>query len=86
VAVRAQKEQAPAGGGFSERVRAAAYQTLHRALVAGLPTQIGHRTEKGDFQAPRQRRFLPFPVRRCPSGRRRGCWWPTCWIRRRCGA
>ncbi|HHA2365801.1 ATP-dependent RNA helicase HrpA [Stenotrophomonas maltophilia] len=61
VAVRAQKEQAPVGGGFSERVRAAAYQTLHRALVAGLPTQIGHRTEKGDFQAPRQRRFLPFP-------------------------
>ena len=61
VAARAQQDQAPAGGGFSERVRVAAYQTLHRALVAGLPTQIGHRTEKGDFQAPRQRRFLPFP-------------------------
>ena len=61
VAVRAQPDQAPAGGGFSERVRAGAYQTLHRALIAGLPTQIGHRTEKGDFQAPRQRRFLPFP-------------------------
>lgn len=61
VAVRAQAEQAPASGGFSERVRAGAYQTLHRALVAGLPTQIGHRTDKGDFQAPRQRRFLPFP-------------------------
>ena len=27
-----------------------------------------------------------FPVRRCPSGRRRGCWRPTCWTRRRCGA
>ena len=60
VAARAQADQAAAGG-YSERVRAAAYQTLHRALVAGLPTQIGHRTEKGDFQAPRQRRFLPFP-------------------------
>ncbi|MEI2794775.1 ATP-dependent RNA helicase HrpA [Pseudoxanthomonas sp. F11] len=61
VAVRAQQDQTPAGGGFSERVRAGAYQTLHRALIAGLPTQIGHRTDKGDFQAPRQRRFLPFP-------------------------
>ncbi|GAB3062093.1 ATP-dependent RNA helicase HrpA [Stenotrophomonas tumulicola] len=61
VAARAQADQAPVGGGFSERVRASAYQTLHRALISGLPTQLGHRTEKGDFQAPRQRRFLPFP-------------------------
>ena len=51
-------ETAPAIG---ERVRAAAYQSLHRALIAGLPTQVGHRTDKGDYQAPRQRRFLPFP-------------------------
>ncbi|MFL9584540.1 ATP-dependent RNA helicase HrpA [Stenotrophomonas sp. AB1(2024)] len=50
-----------ARSGFSERVRANAYQTLHRALIAGLPTQIGHRSDKGDFLAPRQRRFLPFP-------------------------
>ena len=50
-----------ARAGFSERVRAHAYQTLHRALIAGLPTQIGHRSDKGDFLAPRQRRFLPFP-------------------------
>jgi len=47
---------------FSPRVRAAAYQSLHRALIAGLPTQLGHRTEKGDYQAPRQRRFQLFPA------------------------
>jgi ATP-dependent helicase HrpA len=56
---------APADAGeaprASERERAAAYQALHRALLAGLPTQVGHRTEKGDFLAPRQRRFLLFP-------------------------
>ena len=61
VAARAQADLPPVDGGFSERVRATAYQTLHRALIAGLPTQVGHRTDKGDFQAPRQRRFLPFP-------------------------
>ena len=44
------------------RERAAAYQSLHRALIAGLPTQLGHRTEKGDYQAPRQRRFQLFPA------------------------
>ena len=61
VAASAQQDQVPTAGGYSERARASAYQTLHRTLIAGLPTQIGHRTEKGDFQAPRQRRFLPFP-------------------------
>jgi ATP-dependent helicase HrpA len=44
-----------------DKARIAAYQTLHRAILAGLPTQVGHRTEKGDFQAPRQRRFHLFP-------------------------
>jgi ATP-dependent helicase HrpA len=47
--------------GFPERVRVQAYQSLHRAILVGLPTQVGHRTEKGDFLGPRQRRFLPFP-------------------------
>jgi ATP-dependent helicase HrpA len=61
VAASAQQDQVPTAGGYSERARASAYQTLHRTLIAGLPTQIGHRTEKGDYQAPRQRRFLPFP-------------------------
>ena len=52
---------AQADAGVPEKVRVAAYQALHRAILAGLPTQIGHRTEKGDFQAPRQRRFHLFP-------------------------
>jgi ATP-dependent helicase HrpA len=47
--------------GFASRQRSAAYQSLHRALIAGLPTQVGHRTEKGDFLAARQRRFQLFP-------------------------
>jgi ATP-dependent helicase HrpA len=34
---------------------------LHRALIAGLPTQVGHKLEKGVFEAPRQRRFQLFP-------------------------
>jgi ATP-dependent helicase HrpA len=46
---------------LSEKQRQAAYVALHRALIAGLPTQVGHRSEKGDFQAPRQRRFQVFP-------------------------
>ncbi|HMB42839.1 MAG TPA: DUF3418 domain-containing protein, partial [Luteimonas sp.] len=37
------------------------YAPLHRALIAGLPTQIGHKTEKGVFDAPRQRKFQLFP-------------------------
>ncbi len=50
-----------AEGGAQEKARLAAYIALHRALIAGLPTQLGHRTEKGDFLAPRQRRFHLFP-------------------------
>ncbi|MEN5209060.1 ATP-dependent RNA helicase HrpA [Stenotrophomonas terrae] len=54
-------DAAPAANAIPDKVRIAAYQTLHRAVLAGLPTQVGHRTEKGDFQAPRQRRFHLFP-------------------------
>jgi len=50
-----------AADGPTEKQRQAAYVALHRALIAGLPTQVGHRGEKGDFQAPRQRRFQVFP-------------------------
>lgn len=56
-----QAQAAEVSARSSERECAAAYQALHRALLAGLPTQIGHRTEKGDYLAARQRRFVPFP-------------------------
>jgi ATP-dependent helicase HrpA len=37
------------------------YASLHRALIAGLPGQIGHRSEKGAYDAPRQRKYALFP-------------------------
>jgi len=37
------------------------YAALHRALLTGLPTQIGQKDEKQFYQAPRQRRFKLFP-------------------------
>jgi ATP-dependent helicase HrpA len=37
-------------------------QALHRALIAGMPTQVGHRGDKGVYEAPRQRRFQLFPA------------------------
>lgn len=36
------------------------YATLHKALLAGLPTQIGTRSDKG-FDGPRGRKFQLFP-------------------------
>ncbi|MCL1634503.1 ATP-dependent RNA helicase HrpA [Luteimonas sp. SX5] len=44
-----------------EQRTANAYATLHRALLAGLPTQIGQRTERGQYDGPRSRKFLLFP-------------------------
>ncbi|GAA3916293.1 DUF3418 domain-containing protein [Luteimonas lutimaris] len=38
-----------------------AYIRLHRAVMAGLPTQLGHRTERGQYEGPRGRRFQLFP-------------------------
>ena len=38
-----------------------AYSTLHRALLTGLPTQIGQRGDKGIYDGPRGRKFQLFP-------------------------
>ncbi len=58
---RGRADAQAAAASVPEKARLAAYQALHRAILAGLPTQVGHRTDKGDFQAPRQRRFHLFP-------------------------
>jgi ATP-dependent helicase HrpA len=47
--------------GWQQSDLAAEYSPLHRALLAGLPGNIGHKTEKGIFDAPRQRKFNIFP-------------------------
>ena len=47
--------------GWQQAEAATDYASLHRALIAGLPTQIGHKVEKGQYEAPRQRRFQLFP-------------------------
>ena len=37
------------------------YALLHRALLAGLPTQLGHLVERGLYDGPRGRKFQLFP-------------------------
>lgn len=39
----------------------ASYDAVHQALLAGLLSQIGNKTEEGDYQGARQRRFLLHP-------------------------
>jgi ATP-dependent helicase HrpA len=43
------------------RTSGADYAALHRALLAGLPTQIGQKIDKGLFEGPRARKFALFP-------------------------
>ncbi|MFF5523411.1 ATP-dependent RNA helicase HrpA, partial [Streptomyces coeruleorubidus] len=44
-----------------EPMDAVAYATLHRALIAGLPTQVGFRGDKGLYDGPRGRKYTLFP-------------------------
>jgi ATP-dependent helicase HrpA len=37
------------------------YESVHRALLAGLPTQVGRKDEKGVYQSTRERKFHVFP-------------------------
>ncbi|MFG3694975.1 ATP-dependent RNA helicase HrpA [Stutzerimonas stutzeri] len=42
-------------------VRAKSYAAVHKAILSGLLSQIGHKTEEGDFLGARQRRFWVHP-------------------------
>ena len=37
------------------------FEAIHRSLLAGLPTQVGHKDEKGVFRSTRERKFHVFP-------------------------
>jgi ATP-dependent helicase HrpA len=37
------------------------YEAVHRSLLAGLPTQVGNKDEKGIYRGTRERRFQVFP-------------------------
>ena len=37
------------------------YEAIHRSLLTGLPTQVGHKDEKGIYRGTRERRFQVFP-------------------------
>jgi ATP-dependent helicase HrpA len=39
----------------------ALFESVHRSVLAGLPTQVGHKDEKGIFRGTRERRFQVFP-------------------------
>ncbi|MFN7183997.1 MAG: ATP-dependent RNA helicase HrpA [Thermomonas haemolytica] len=49
------------------KLESASYAALHRALIAGLPTQLGHRADKGQYEGPRGRKFQLFPGSRLAS-------------------
>ncbi|TAL74692.1 MAG: ATP-dependent RNA helicase HrpA [Rhodanobacter sp.] len=52
------------GGKSKERDEDAAslaYEAIHRSLLAGLPTQVGRKDERGIYLGPRERKFQVFP-------------------------
>lgn len=48
--------------GWAQNEAPADYADLHRALLSGLALQVGHRSEKGLYEAPRSRKFGLFPA------------------------
>ncbi|HET6806048.1 MAG TPA: ATP-dependent RNA helicase HrpA [Frateuria sp.] len=51
----------PEGRGSEVEASPELYEAIHRSLLAGLPTQVGHKDEKGVYRSTRERRFQVFP-------------------------
>jgi ATP-dependent RNA helicase HrpA len=47
--------------GLKMNAAEASYEAIHRALLTGLVTSVGHRVEKGEYEGVRGRRFRLFP-------------------------
>ena len=45
----------------AQALSAADYEAVHRCLLSGWPTQVGHKDERGQYRATRERRFQVFP-------------------------
>jgi ATP-dependent helicase HrpA len=60
-AASASNTLSPAGDRAEEEKAARQYEAIHRSLLAGLPTQVGHKDEKGFYRGTRERRFQIFP-------------------------
>jgi ATP-dependent helicase HrpA len=52
---------APLKAATSEDDASRVYEAVHRSLLAGLPTQVGRKDEKGVYQSTRERKFHVFP-------------------------
>lgn len=54
-------KDAPKGAPAADALGDGLFEAVHRSLLAGLPTQVGHKDEKGVFRGTRERRFQVFP-------------------------
>ena len=61
VASKSKSRAMPVADGEGVVLDAKSYAVLHRALITGLPTQIGLRGDKGFYDGPRGRKFQLFP-------------------------
>lgn len=54
--------------GFRHNETPASYESVHKALLTGLLTQVGNLDEKNEYLSPRQRRFVIAPGTRVRKG------------------